>query len=215
MSGGAKNAARSPGSASPGIPKAVLVVGAHREELAFGERVAEGLDPVTATVLHIPEGISGHRPRPDEIFYYETRHRELYLQLRQQIRGRYELVIDLHRGVNQGGRCADVFCRDTGLLRCVQLAALRRYGDDVGNRLVRTVPLASGTQSHKAETPGTTARGGAEPFGKTVIPEIVWDSEEFLYVGLEIYLTCEDEGQADDWGFARWLIHTVVACQAV
>lgn len=115
----------------------VVVIGARREELGFGERVAEGLGPGIA-VLRIPQGISGHRPRPDEVFYYETRHRELYLlQLRQQVRGRYKLVIDLHRGVNQPGRCADVYCRDPGLLRCGQRAALHRYGRRNGTRLVR------------------------------------------------------------------------------
>ena len=94
----------------PSGPEPVVIIGAHREELEFGERVAEGLGP-QISVLRIPEGISGHRPRPDEVFYYETRHRELYLQLRQQLRGRYKLAIDLHRGLNQPGRCADVYCR--------------------------------------------------------------------------------------------------------
>jgi len=127
-------------------PEAVLIIGAHREELAFGERVAEGLDPRIA-VLRIPEGISGNRPRPDEVFYYETRHRELYLQLRQQIRGRYQLVLDLHRGLNQPGRCADVFCRDAALLGCVQRATQRRYGRDAGTSLVRSIRLASTERS--------------------------------------------------------------------
>ncbi len=191
-------------------PEPVVIIGAHREELGFGERVAEGLGP-HISVLRIPEGISGHWPRPDEVFYYETRHRELYLQLRQQIRGRYPLVIDLHRGINQPGRCADVYCRDAELLRCVQLAALRRYGRDTGARLVRTVQLASRSSPGRPGFGADSAGLSAGPFGRTVIPAGVWDSTEFLYVGLEIYLTCEGQGEVDDWGFARWLIRTVAA----
>jgi hypothetical protein len=38
---------------------AVLVSGVHREELAFGDMVPEGLDPSLADLLRIPEGLSG------------------------------------------------------------------------------------------------------------------------------------------------------------
>ena len=47
---------------------AVLVIGAHREELGFGERVAEGLPRDLIEVYRIPEGISGRHPREDESF---------------------------------------------------------------------------------------------------------------------------------------------------
>jgi hypothetical protein len=207
---------KSPCSTDPkaqSAPQAVLIIGAHREELPFGERVAEGLDSRMA-VLRIPEGISGHRPRPDEVFYYETRHRELYLQLRQQIRGRYQLVIDLHRGLNEPGRCADVLCRDAALLRSVHRATLRRYGPEVASSLVRTVRMTSNTNSGEPTIEVDASDYAQGPFGKTVIPAGVWDSEEFLYVGVEIYLTCEGQGQADDWAFARWLIRTVVAYES-
>jgi hypothetical protein len=191
--------------------EAVLIIGAHREELAFGERVAEGLDPRIA-VLRIPEGISGHRPRPDEVFYYETRHRELYLQLRQQVGGRYKVVVDLHTGLNQPGRCADVICRDPALLRCVHRATQRRYGRAAATGLVRTVRLASRTDSGEPSIQADAAEYGKGPLGTTVIPTGVWDSEDFLYVGLEVYLGQEGEGQEDDWRFARRLVRDTVAC---
>jgi hypothetical protein len=192
-------------------PEAVLIIGAHREELAFGERVAEGLDSRIA-VLRIPEGISGHRPRSDEVFYYETRHRELYLQLRQQIRGHYQLVLDLHSGLNQPGRCADVFCRDAALLRCLQLTVQRRYGRAAATSLVRTVRLASRMDTGEPSILADAAGYGKGPLGTTVIPTGVWDSEDFLYVGLEVYLGQEGQGQPDDWGFARRLVRDTVAC---
>jgi hypothetical protein len=200
-----------PESEGQSAPEAVLIIGAHREELAFGERVAEGLDSGIA-VLRIPEGISGHRPRPDEVFYYETRHRELYLQLRQQIRGRYQLVLDLHRGLNQPGRCADVFCRDSSLLQCVHRATQRRYGRDVGTSMVRSVRLASCTSSGRPKIGADAAESAKGPLGRTVIPAGVWDNEDFLYVGIEVYLTGEGQGQPDDWGFARQLVRYTVAC---
>jgi hypothetical protein len=202
---------RPPESEGQSGPEAVLIIGAHREELGFGERVAEGLDPPIA-VLRVPVGISGRRPRPDEVFYYKTRHRELYLQLRHQVRGRYRLVIDLHRGLNQPGRCADVFCRDAALLRCLQLRAQRRYGRETGTSLVRTVRLASRTGSGQPDMEADATESGKEPLGRTVIPAGVWDSEDFLYVGLEVYLGREGPGQEDDWEFARQLIRDTVAC---
>ena len=204
------NGPSSPEPAGGSGPAPVVIIGAHREELGFGERVVDGLDPRIA-VLRIPEGISGQRPRPDEVFYYETRHRELYFQLRQQVRGRFKLVIDLHRGINQPGRCADVYCRDAELLRCVHVAALGRYGRDAGTGLVRTVRLASQARIGKSGTQAD-AELSAGPFGRTVIPAGVWDSTEFVYVGIEIYLTCEGSGEADDWKFARQLVEDTVAC---
>ncbi len=189
----------------------VLVIGAHREELSFGERVAEGLDP-RIDVLRIPVGISGHWPRPDEVFYYETRHRELYLQLRQQVRGRYKLVIDLHRGINQAGRCADVYSRDAELLQCVQHAAKGHYGSDMGASLVQVVRLASRAEICRVNSTAHPASPPAGPFGKTVIPAGVWDSNKFLYVGIEIYLACDGQGDAEDWSFARRLVLDTVRC---
>ncbi len=53
--------------------EAVLVIGVHREELAFGDKVADDLDPSLADLLCIPEGLSGQRPRQDQLFYWVIR----------------------------------------------------------------------------------------------------------------------------------------------
>ncbi|MCD6706526.1 MAG: hypothetical protein LT080_08755 [Thiobacillus sp.] len=53
-------------------PRALLVVGIHREERGFGEAVAAGLDRRLIDVLVIPEGLSGRHPRQDQRFYFDT-----------------------------------------------------------------------------------------------------------------------------------------------
>jgi len=110
---------------------AVLVIGVHREELAFGDKVAEGLDPSSADLLRIPEGLSGRRPRQDQLFYYETLHRELYHQLAAQIRGRYRLALDLHCGIDEGAPCADLISRNSDLLARIEERAVRRFGERI------------------------------------------------------------------------------------
>ncbi len=88
----------------------LLVIGIHREELAFGQVVAAGLADAPIDVLTIPEGLPGRHPRPDERFRHDTLHRELYLQLLPHARGR-RLLIDLHSGIDPQGPGADIYCR--------------------------------------------------------------------------------------------------------
>lgn len=191
-------------------PDVVLVIGVHREELAFGERVAEELNPQAVAVLRIPEGISGRRPRPDERFYYEARHREIYLQLLPQVKGRFRLMIDLHTGIDQFGRCADVYCGDAVLLSCIEQAVTSHSRGDEAVPAVRIVPLMPREQ-RSARRAGESRNN--EPFGETIIPPSVWDSEAFIYVGLEIYLT-EDgaAGSPGDWAFAKRLVEAITGC---
>lgn len=177
---------------------ALLVIGMHREELAFGERVATGLDPRDVAVLRVEEGLSGRRPRPDERFRYETRHRELYLQLLPLVRGRHRVLIDLHTGLDQTGPCGDVICADPAFLRCIE-AASRSVTPAGSGAKVRTLAL-----DH--------APGGQQPWARTVIPSAVWRSAAFLYVGLEIYLGDGGAGCAAEWDFARGLIDMVGRC---
>ena len=70
-------------------------------------------------VLRIEQGLTSRKPVFDDLFYYTTRHQEIYLQLRQQIKKRYDLLIDLHSGINESGTCADIFCKHVDLLDCM------------------------------------------------------------------------------------------------
>ncbi|MCP5277752.1 MAG: hypothetical protein H6935_05235 [Thiobacillus sp.] len=178
-------------------PPTLLVIGVHREELAFGEQVAAGLDPGETAVLRIGEGLSGRRPRPDELFHYDTLHRELYHQLLAHVRKRaYRLVIDLHTGIDRDGPCADIYCKDAALSGCVEMAL--RYADPAWGRRSRVVPFAP--------------TSGQTPFATCVIPEQVCNSPQFLYVGLEIFLPEHRAAQAEDWNYARGLVRLLAGC---
>lgn len=185
---------------------AVLIIGVHREELAFGDKVAAGLDSSLIDVVRIPEGLSGHRPRQDEIFYYEILHRELYHQLLGRVRGRYSIVLDLHCGLDESGLCADLISSDRPLLACVQRQTIARFGETEGNKILRLV-LLDGKPNVESPVNPTPAH--------TVIPPEVWNATTFVYVGIEIYLPTRDSGNATDWELARWLIRTIVECRRV
>lgn len=91
--------------------KTLLVIGVHREERAFGEAVAAGLYG-RVDVLAIEDGLSGRRPRPDQRFHYDTLHRALYRQLPAHAAGHYELLVDLHSGLDRAGPSADLICAE-------------------------------------------------------------------------------------------------------
>ncbi len=182
-------------------PRTVLLIGVHREELAFGEAVAQWLDPGTLQVLRIPVGISGVRPTQDGAFYYATHHQELYLQILPLVRGRYDLVLDLHCGVNEPARCADLFAADPELLDCTCAALAEDPGGQAPQ--VRPILLASGTRTGLAPT---------LPRAHTVIPEVFWRNGAFRYLGLECFLLQPGAGDAADWDLARRLIDAAVAC---
>lgn len=174
--------------------RTLLVVGIHREELAFGQAVAAGLaDADAIDVLAIPDGLPGRHPRPDERFHHDTLHRELYLQLLPHLRG-HRLLIDLHTGLDRQGPCADIYCRVPE--RLAPLAA--RHAGEQAPRLVRL-----GTE-------------GAERFpgGRTIIPAEIWQNPHCLYVGLEIYLPAPGAGTAADQAYARDLVRALAAAAA-
>jgi len=87
-------------------PATLLVIGIHREELAFGQAVAASLDPASVQVLAIPDGLSGRHPRSDQGFHWDTLHRVFYLQLRPHVRG--QQGFDGGQAGCVGGRCAGV-----------------------------------------------------------------------------------------------------------
>lgn len=187
------------------MARTVLILGIHREELAFGEAVAAGMDPARIDRLRIPEGVSGARPTQDQAFYYRTTHRELYGQILRQVRDRYDLVIDLHCGINEPGRCADLYSCDSSLLRCVCAAADRPPMLTPG--AVRPVLLGAGDPS-AADRPGALR-------ALTVIPEEIWRNPGFTYLGIEVFLPAAGAGDPDDWALARRLIDGAIDCRTV
>ncbi len=196
--------------------RAVLLIGIHREELAFGEAVAAGLDPGRIALLRIPEGVSGSRPSQDQAFYYRTNHQELYLQVLPQVRGRYDLVLDLHAGVNEAGRCADFISGDRPLLEC--LLSATHPSDDLfapgplGHQdcLDRTSGNLRGVLLTDPQTPSRAVAPLLR--AHTVIPAAIWNNPAFRYLGLEVFLPVAGPGYPADWVFARGLIEQALRC---
>lgn len=174
---------------------AVLVTGIHREELDFGDQVANVLETDQFDVLRIPEGVSQRCTDVDQQFYHETRQRELYLQLYQQVKRRYELLIDLHSGWDEDGPCADIYCHDPKILHCLG----RSLDSPLFNGLVRLVRI-TGTGESKSEGKPVDCEA------HTSIPEVIWRTPSPVYVGLELYLP--DRGKTDK---ATSLAHALIA----
>ena len=200
------------------MSKAILVIGIHKEELAFGERVVELLDGSGIDVLRIEQGLSSKKPVFDDLFYYTTRHQEIYLQLRQQVKKRYDLLIDLHSGINESGACAEIFCKHVDLLDC--LKTVSKKCSDIHCPLSGPIRLTRIIEdSGKIDDPAerneemdTKIREQEYPFCLTVIPQAVWASQDFIYVGLEIYLPRPDAGTMEDWRFTAEIVGSILKC---
>jgi len=161
----------------------LVVIGIHREELAFGREVADHLDDPRLKVLAVPEGLSGKRPLTDQQFKYQTLHKALYLQLLPYVLGHHTLLLDLHSGTDPAGPSADLICADTHWRAALAAEFNRRPALTAGS--LRIVPLGSETEF---------------PHARTVIPEQIWNHPAFTYLGLEIYLpeTAPGRTQARD-----------------
>jgi hypothetical protein len=174
------------------IAPVLLVIGIHREELAFGRTVAEGLDPQKIQVLTIPEGLSGKRPLLDQQFKYNTLHQALYRQLLPSVQGRHTLLLDLHTGSDPAGPSADLICADADW-RTALTAEIANH-PELAKHDVRIVALGSKTTL---------------PHAQTVIPKQIWNNSSFTYLGMEIYLPASTEGQLHACNLARELVKVV------
>jgi len=179
-------------------PASLLLIGIHREELAFGLTVAEGLDPAEVAVLTIPEGISGKHPQADQQFRYESLHRALYLQLLPHVLDRYRLLIDLHTGFDPLGPSVDLICADAALRARLDVAIRENAGMSARN--IRVIPLGTGTTT--------------DIHARTVIPPQIWGNPAFRYVGMEIYLPEGAEGQQVASELAGELTMIIASCVA-
>ena len=191
------------------MSKAIIVIGIHQEELAFGERVVELLDGSGIDVLRIEQGLSSKKPVFDDLFYYTTQHQEIYLQLRQQIKKRCALLIDLHSGINESGACADIFCKHVNMLDC--LKTVFKKCSNIHSPLPGPIRLTRIIE-HSEEILDTKIRNQGYPVCLTVIPQAVWASKAFIYVGLEIYLPEPNAGTMEDWRFTAEIVESILKC---
>ncbi len=189
------------------MPKTLLIIGVHLEELAFGKRVAEEAAELGIDVLSIEHGLHSDRRLYENFFYYTTFLQELYLQIHRQIQRKYGLVIDLHTGISETGRLADILCKETGVLDCLHAVLKSRFQD--GRWSPETIRLLKIVKD-------TAIRPGVFDISysvcRTFIPETVWGGRHYRYVGLEIYLTGPGEGSQEDWLFARQMVKCIHDC---
>ena len=178
----------------------VLVTGIHAEELEFGDRVSDRLEPGDIEVLRIPQGVPQRCADVDQQFRYETRQRELYLQLHQQVKGRYRVLIDLHSGLDEDGPSADVYCHAPAMLDCIG----SRLDEREPVRLIRIV-------APDEPMPPAGADDGPDAGARTRIPPKVWTGGDPVYVGLEIYLPYRGRSE-DAEDLARRLIACIRSC---
>jgi len=178
----------------------ILVIGIHREELAFGRSVADVV-PNSVRIVQIDKGLSHKKSFYKSGFYHSTVHREIYLQLHQQIKGKTDLIIDLHTGINTSGRCADILsaevsmlCRIKKQLDNVKYHPLSPPGEE---RLYEIIPTDKRREKGRSLFPAC----------HTIIPRRIWDEPTYIYVGLEIYLQESGEGTPTDFEYATKLIH--------
>lgn len=176
--------------------RTLVVIGIHREELAFGREVVRGLDADGIDVLEIPEGLSGRRPLPDQSFRYGTLHRALYLQLLPYVGRTHGLLIDVHSGFDEDGPSADLLCADAALRARLRSGLAAQGWVDRPDATVRIVPVGE---------------GGAVQ-ARTVIPEEIWNNSAFAYLGLELYLPEVPAGRAEGVALARRLVRLAAAC---
>jgi hypothetical protein len=176
------------------VPRVLLVIGIHREELDFGKEVSAMINAEDIAVLTIPEGISGRRPRADQLLQYEHLHQRLYTQLLSHVTGQYMALIDLHTGEDQNGPKADLFCADQALREQLEK---RIHGDaNLLDQRVRLILL---------DTPGLL-------HAVTVIPEAIWNNSDFRYIGLEIYLPETKAGRIVACHLTNYLIDITADC---
>ncbi len=177
----------------------VLVIGVHCEEFGFGFRAAQLVEN-NIQVVQITSGLSHEKSLYRSDFYHSTAHREMYLQLHQQLKRKADFVIDLHTGINETGRCADILSAETHLLRTMktrlETAAENPFSLPGAERLYQIIQ--SDGQHEGDET--------LFPACHTIIPRQIWGGLEYTYAGLEIYLHEPGEGTPADCEYAAQLI---------
>lgn len=176
-----------------------LVVGIHREELDFGLKVARTVENFIH-VVRINNGLSHAKSLYRSSFYHSTAHREMYLQLHQQLKGKTNFAIDLHTGINESGRCADIHSADPRLLRNIKTGldadALQPHSAPGEERLYRITESAGQGEE----------KNGLFPVSHTIIPRRIWAGHDYIYAGLEIYLGEPGAGTSADCQYAARLI---------
>jgi len=186
-------------------PVILVVIGAHRDELAFGDKVAGLLDEQRFSILRIQQGICGIRPRPDERAAFLRRHHDLYMQILDHVAPHHQVLIDLHCGIDQTGKHADLFSADPKVLACLTHATAAA-ASDIPDASIRGVRLVADTTVTADPTPD------GWPVARAEIPEPIWNRPIPRYVGVEVYLTADGAGSDGEQHFAATVLAGIADC---
>jgi len=181
-------------------PHMLLVIGVHREELAFGDLVAKGLGSCGIDLLRIPSGLSARRPRADELEQYRTNHARLYEQILSYAAPNHTLLVDLHCSL-KSHTDFDLIAADTTFLDTI-LKAFRQT-PSMAEASVRAIQMVSETDFQSATPPSDRL------YIKPDLPPSVWRSPKPIYIGIEAYLEQEGKGTRQEWEMAQDLIKTI------
>ncbi len=182
-----------------------LVIGIHKKELDFGKQVAAILPETDIRTVQIDQGLPQQESFNRRGYYYSTFHREIYLQLHQQVKNKIDLMIDLHTGINESGRCADIFCNDDYMLEMIEKTLNKskiNFSED--SQAVRLFKITDVSPKEPVSS------SSSFPVCHTIIPGSVWESANYTYVGLEIYLQKAGKGKQADWDYGAKLAKIII-----
>jgi hypothetical protein len=184
-------------------PRTGLVIGIHQQELDFGRQVASILPAKDIRIIQIDQGLPQQDSFKDRGYYYSIYHQEIYLQLHQQIKNKVDLLMELHTGINEAGRCTDIFCGDRVLLDRLKNTFSQMMNQTGQYPALRIFKISRPSAKAQADS-------GCFPVCHTIIPCRVWESPNYAYVGVEVYLTEAGKGRPADWRYGAELIEGVI-----
>lgn len=182
-----------------------LIIGAHREELAFGERTSNRIKKSGIEVIRMLDGIPNCRTRGELKSSQKTDLDNLYSRIHRKVCGKYDLVIDLHSGLCEEEWSADIFSSEMGFLDFMDAGLKKIFRDKFHlPDKIRLFKILRNDQAAKAFD-------DRFPVCLAFVPENIVNGKHYHYVGLEVYLTSQ-EGCRSEYRLSRRLILAVHEC---
>ncbi len=186
--------------------KTCVIIGAHREELAFGEKTTKGINKRGIEIIRIPEGIPNKRSNGELKSSKRANLANLYSRIHKKVCGSFDLVIDLHSGLSEEKWGADIFSAEKEFLDFMGAGSKKlfqkKYRLPDAIRLFRIIGKPERISN---------VFDDRYPVCLAFVPENIINGKHYRYVGLEIYLTSE-KGRLSDYRLSRRLLRAVHEC---
>ena len=186
--------------------KTGLIIGAHCEELPFGERTVKGLRKRGIETIRVDKGISnkGNRNQPKSRRMSDLYN--LYYGIDERARDRFDLVLDLHYGFSEEAWSADVFSSESIFLDFMDKELSRTLRKKIRSpEIIRFFKII---QNKASKAPAFDDRF---PICLSFLPASIVGSKYYHYVGLEFYLTSK-KGRRADHRLSRRVILRIHEC---